>query len=197
VTLRLEWRREGEFRRFQRALAALGDKRAKTAMKHALNRAGDMARTEAGQALAGQTGLGKRYVAKRLKAGTRKATAGRLVYAVRATGGDIPLKYFDPKETRKGVSARPFGERRVFPHTFIKGGLFPNRKTLNMGGHVFEPASGIGKWGRPFEKAESGVVLPAEMVKGATAKAWERTGQRRLRERIEHEIRRLTGGVVS
>ncbi|WP_414833590.1 hypothetical protein [Afifella sp. YEN Y35] len=195
--LKLEWRNKKSFDRFADAVEVLGEKKGAGVKRRALNRAGDQARTAAGRELAGQTGLKKAYTGKKLRDGTTRAKAGRLLYTIKVQGGDVPLKYFDAKETRKGVSAKPFGKRQVFEHSFIKGGLFPRRKVLNMGGHVFEAATDIGAWGRPFEKKKSGVVLPTELVKGATAAAWEKVGTRVLQERIAHEIKRATGGVVS
>lgn len=193
VTMR--WQGVDSIRRFDNALKALGSKQMVKVMNRAVNRAGDMTRTAAHRALVKQTGLKSRYVLQRLKKGTRRSSWENLSYTITASGGDIPLKYFDARETRAGVSAKPFGRRQVFAHTFIKGGLFPNRKDIGRGGHVFTP-HGKG-WGRPFTLTESGVVFPTEMVSGESAAAWMRVGTRVLPQRLEHEIKVVTDGVVS
>ena len=92
------------------------------------------------------------------------------------------------------MSAAPFGERRVFPGTFVKAGRFPNRVGIGMGGHVLKRA-GAGRF--PIERQRSGVIIPQEMVKGATKDAFERPVSTVLPKRLEHEISRATGGVIS
>lgn len=165
--LRMSWVGGANIDKFERALRVLGSEKMNTVAMRATNRAGDQGRTAAGRALARQAGLRVRYVTGRMRAGTTRASAARPVYTIGAAGGDIPLKYFDARETARGVSARPFGRRQVFASTFIKGGLFPNRKDIGRGGHVFTP-QGKG-WGRPFTLTESGVVFPTEMVSGSRA----------------------------
>ena len=45
------------------------------------------------------------------------------------SGAHIPLAEFHARQTRRGVSAAPWGQRRVFPHTFI---------VEQLGGPVFK-----------------------------------------------------------
>ncbi len=137
--------------------------------------------------MARQTGLKLRIIRKALV--PTRASASRLEYRIKARGGDIALKYFSARETGKGVSANPFGKRKVFTSTFIKGGKFPSRVTLNMHGHVF---ARDGSDGMPIEKQKSGVILPNEMVQGASAEAWRSTVAKVLPRRVLHELRRAT-----
>ena len=106
----------------------------------------------------------------------------------------MALKYFGARETRRGVSAAPFGSRQVFSGTFIKPGRFPNRITMKKGGQVFERA-GMSRF--PIDKQKSGVVIPNEMVKGLTADAFERIGQAKLAEKVARHVKLITKGVLT
>lgn len=178
------------------AMAAIGEGRARKAYARAINRVGATAITQTGRALAQQTGLPVRVPRKAL-ANPIKATAASLEFFKRVRGGDISLKYFRARETRKGVSAAPFGQRRVFAHTFQKGALFPRRVELpSLNGHVFLPDTAVKRWGRlPIEKQKSGVILPEQLVQGRSKAAFE-AASKGLAPRVEHEIRVITRGVV-
>lgn len=194
MPLSVTWQHAEALQRFSGALKALGDRKAAQVESRAVNRTGDMARTQVRRTLTKQTGLPRKTIVAAVK--TKRSSAATRSYRMDAAGGDVALRFFQPKETARGVSAKPFGKRKVFAHTFMRGGLFPNRKELNLGGHVFMPNLAKHGWGRPFTRQKSGVVIPAEMVKGATKEAFETTVERVLPQRIEHEIGRLTKGVV-
>jgi len=175
-----------DLKRFGNMLAALGDDGPKAEMR-ALNRTGDMARTQVVRTLAKQTGLPQKTMQKAVKA--KRASVADLEYKLEAMGGDVSLKYFKPRETRKGVTAAVMGQRQLFEGSFMKGGSFATgRMDLNLSGHVFE-RSGPKRLG--IEKLTSGVFIPAEMVRGATADAFERTVADVLPRRLDHEISRL------
>jgi hypothetical protein len=100
--------------------------------------------------------------------------------------------HFKARETRKGVSAQPFGRRQVFASTFMKAGFWPSRVSKpGWNGQVF-----IRNAAGSFDKVKSGVYIPKEMTQGATARAWEQ-GTGKLQGRIDHEVRRATRGAVS
>ncbi|MFN4098164.1 MAG: hypothetical protein ACK4GT_00170 [Pararhodobacter sp.] len=188
----LGWQNGEDLARFAGALRSLGDARFRIVGARVVNRTGDMSRTQVRRRLTKQTGLKRRTIVKAV--GVTRASPASMVYVMRAKGGDVSLKYFAARETRRGVSAAPFGKRRVFAGTFIKGGRFPSRVPIGMGGHVFARTGG----GRtPIEKQKSGVVIPAEMVSGATRQAFEASTRMVLPQRMAHEIRRMTGGVIS
>ena len=46
----------------------------------------------------------------------------------------------------------------------------------------------------PIEKQKSGLYIPAEMVKGATAAAFRTVAERDLPDRLVHELLRVIGG---
>ncbi|WP_099864715.1 hypothetical protein [Pararhizobium haloflavum] len=192
MDLKISWADIDGLRRFDNALKALGDKKMRQVANRAVNRAGDQARTQVRRELARQTGLPRKVIVKAVK--VSRSSWQTLDYRMTTRGGDIGLKYFKARETRKGVSAAPFGKRQVFAGTFIKGGKFPGRVPIGMGGQVFKRV-GDGRF--PIEKQTSGVIIPAEMVKGATVDAFRSTASRVLVERIEHEISRATKGAIS
>jgi hypothetical protein len=92
----------------------------KPAISRALNRAGDMAVTQVGRTLAQETGLGVRQVRESID--VDRASPADLAYTITVSGRHIPLGEFGARETRAGVSARPWGQRRVFPGSFMIDG---------------------------------------------------------------------------
>lgn len=173
--------------RFENLLGALGADAPK-AVNRALNRTGDMARTQVIRTLAKQTSLPQKTIRKAVK--VKRSTWSDLTYTLSAAGGDVSLKFFKPRETRKGVSAVVRGRRRLHERAFMKGGSFARgRVELTMGGHVFLRVGGRTE----LQKMRSGVVIPAEMVDGATAEAFERMVATWLPRRLEHEIGRALG----
>lgn len=194
-------------RRLAAGTKALSETATRAAYSSAINHTGRVARTHAGRALSDQTGLSKRVGAKAMRNHTR-STSATLTYTVNGKGGDISLKYFKARETRKGVSAAPWNSRRVYPSTFMKAGWWPKRVAkANWNGQVFE-RTGVTKYvvreGRRYKSdnlgfrvVKSGLYIPTEMVQGATANAWQREGGVRLQPRIEHEVRRRSKGTVT
>jgi hypothetical protein len=170
-------------------LAALirgAGKQAPIGLARALNYTGDRAKTPMTRQLTIQTGLSRRVIVKALR--VKRATPGRLAWSADTAGGDIHLRYFKARETQKGVSAAPWGRRQIYGGTFIKGGRFPNRVALNMGGQVFV-RRGRGRF--PLEKPRSGLFIPAEMVKGETAAAFYQAADTVLPGRLAHELERM------
>lgn len=192
AVLTISWSNPKGIRMFHRAVQQLGAQRLRPVANRVVNRTGDMARTQVRRALTAQTGLKRATIVKAVKA--NRSSVATLAYSMTARGGDVALKYFGARETRRGVSAAPWGNRQVFPGTFIKGGRFPGRVPLNMGGHVFQR---VGSARRPIEKVDSGLVIPEEMVKGETARAFQSTVALVMPMRMAHEIRRMTGGIIS
>ncbi|MEP3049430.1 MAG: hypothetical protein ABJL55_16400 [Roseibium sp.] len=190
--LGMYWSDVSGLKKLDRALSRLDGKSIRKIGSRALNRAGGAGREKTRIALKGQTGLTPATIRRFLK--VKRATYNRLEYRINGRGGDISLKYFDAEERRKGVRAKPFGQRRIFAGTFIKGGKFPNRVSIGLGGHVFA-RTGAGR--SPIEKQKSGVILPREVLKGESARAWQATVAKVLPSRVIHEIKRETGKVFS
>jgi len=168
------------------ALFKKAEREAPAAIGRAIRRTGDQTATVVVRTLTAQTGLKRQVIARAVK----KKPAG-LTYSLKSRGGNVALKYFKARETRRGVSAAPWNSRRVFSGTFIKGGRFPKRVALNLGGQVFRRT---GKGRVPIERIKSGLYIPTEMVTGATAAAFLSTVRRVLPPRLQHEIAAILGG---
>lgn len=207
--LELKWQDISGMQRLGNAMGRLNSHQRHLVLQRAVNHTGDKARTQVIRALAKQTGLGYGVIKKAVRTGRAygasadpeqfaKAQAsdrpGSLIYVMSSKGGDISLKYFKARETLRGVTAAPFGKRKLFPRTFMKGGRFPNRKTAEkLKGHVYAP---LGKtWRGPVEFQNSGVVIPEQMLKGATAEVFAKTVSEQLPPRVMHEINRLCPGI--
>ena len=173
--------------RFGNMLGALGQDGPKV-MTRALNRTGSMARTRVVRELVKQTGLPQKTIRKAVK--FRWASSQDLEYSLKASGGDVSLKYFKARETRKGVIAFVRGKRELFEGMFIKGGSFARgRVVLEMHGQVFER---IGSRTQ-LEAQKSGVFIPIEMAEGKTLRAFEAVVADVLPRRLDHEINRSLG----
>ncbi|WP_319498066.1 hypothetical protein [uncultured Cohaesibacter sp.] len=183
------WSDPSAIRKYQGIIGALSEGEAKRVGVRAVNHAGAKTKTQVVRALTKQTGLKRPLIVKAVRA--RKANYGDIAYSMRTRGGDVSLKYFKPKEVRGGLTASPFGKRKMFDNHFMTSGL-PGRRfsVLRLNGQVFEANTATSSWGRPMSKADSGVVIPAEMVKGATADAFHRTSGPALEARLEHELSR-------
>lgn len=204
--------------RFDKAVATLGSTgKAITAFSRAINRTGRTASNKAGRALAKQAGLPATTGKEAYRENVERASAARLAYTITGTGGEISLRHFKPRETRKGVSAAPWGNRTVFPGTFMKAGWWPKRKDMpHWKGQVFSRATSDGhsynaaksnpfvragfkkreRVGTKFNKEYSGVYIPVEMVRGNAAAAFLAAGPM-LDARIAHEVRAITRGVIT
>lgn len=176
--------------RFENMLGALGTDGPKAANR-AINRTGDMARTQVVRALAKQTGLPQKTVRKAIR--VKRSSWDNLNYTMTAGGGDIALRFFKIRETLKGVSA-DLGTARgrvLFEGAFFRGGRFPSRVDLDVGGsNVFERR---GDARLPIDRVRSGIFIGAEMVDGESAEAFEKSVERNLPVRLDHEIGRLLG----
>lgn len=168
------------------ALKAAGTK-VPLILNRAINHTGDKARNQMRTALVGQTGLKRKTLVKAIK--SRKAF-GPGAYTIYSKGGDVRLKFFGARETRAGVSAAPWGKRRVYSGTFIKGGKLPKRKPLSLGGHVFKRK---GKGRLPIKAGRSGLYIAEEMVSGQSEATFNATVDRKLPGRIAHELYRVLG----
>ncbi|NEW96630.1 hypothetical protein [Rhodopseudomonas sp. BR0G17] len=164
-------------------------RKAPAAIGRAIRRTGDMAKTRVVRALVAQTGLKRKVIVKAVK-----AKPGAMTYTLKTRGGNVSLKYFGARETRRGVSAAPWNRRRVFGGAFIKGGRFPNRVALGLNGQVF---ARVGKSRLPIARQRSGLYIPTEMIKGETRGAFLGTVNAVLPAKLRHEIAAILGGHVA
>jgi len=154
-------------------------------LRKAVKHTGDKATSAMRSALVKQTGLRRGTLVRAVKGSS--AGSG---YVIKSHGGNIRLKFFKARETRQGVSAAPWNHRQIYAGTFIKGGRFPGRKALNMGGQVLKRS---GSSRLPIHGVKSGLFIPEEMVKGQSEAAFYATLQTDLAPRLEHELSRIFG----
>ena len=174
------------------AVEKLGSERAAhNAYRRGINKIGDKARTQVKRALAKQTGLKQSDLIKYGAFGESRANYSTLAYAITSKGGYVPLKAFGARQFSWGVQARPWGKSQRFKGTFIFAGTPTSGKPV-AGGHVWHRRT---QASRPIEKM-FGPAVPVEMVKGASAKAFE-DATLELGQRIAHEVRVMTDGVVT
>jgi Prophage minor tail protein Z (GPZ) len=148
-------------------------KGSKRATMRALNHAGDKAHTRVSRVLAKVMGTSYGKMSSSLE--TKSATEQTPVYEISAQGGHLSLASFSPRQTKRGVTAAPWGVKRTFPGTFIIEAL---------GGQVFRRASGklVKLWGPS---------LPVELVREESVKAFSTGLEDNMRNRLEHELKRL------
>lgn len=160
-------------------------------IRRAVNAVGKTARTIVTRKLAKQAGLKYRAVARVLT--TKTATIGDLSFRIIARGAHISLKEFGARPTKKGVSAAPWGKRRVFLHSFI---------LPSVGGHVFVRAGTrrvmvkgryAGKVRQPLHKMY-GPALPNELVKAETAAAFLAQVRAKLPAEVGRQIEAILSG---
>lgn len=153
-----------------------------------INQVGNRAKTQVIRSLTKQTGLSRKTIVKAI-GDPGHARHSKLSYEMVTRGGDIRLKYLSPRELRAGVSAKPFGQRKLFAGTFLKGGRFPGRVNVpKFYGHAFHR---LNKSGTKITYTRSGVFIPMEMTKGATRSAFERTAAPLLQQRVDAALKKL------
>ena len=104
------------------------------------------------------------------------STPATLSATVRGSKSPIPLKVFAAKEVPKGVSARIWGKRTIYPAAFMMGGNFPSRVALDMGGNVLER---VGKSRLKTQKVPAAAIAEA-MVNDAVSSGLVAQGQERV-----------------
>jgi|HubBroStandDraft_3_1064219.scaffolds.fasta_scaffold00326_9 hypothetical protein len=156
-------------------LCAAAPERSADVLRRAVNDAGNAARTQVVRTLGRQMGLP--YATVRQGLSIRPATS-EPVYEINSVGGYLSLKSFDAEQRRGGVSARPWGQRRMFRGTFI---------VRSLGGQVFRRTT---QARFPIVKLW-GPAMPQEMVRGAVPGAFEAAVKQRLPVRLAHHLERL------
>ena len=156
-----------------------------------VNQVGERAKTQVIRNLANQTGLPRKTIVKAIGNPQRASGGTNLSYKMLTRGGNIRLKYLQPRETRPGVVAKPWNKRTLFAGTFLKGGQFPKRKTVpHFDGHVYRR---LNTSGTKITQARSGMFIPTEMTTGATKAAFEKIAGPLLQQRVEAALTKLLG----
>ena len=142
---------------FKKALRDIGNvprKYVQKAMVTALNKVGAEVVTQAKRELKDATGLKVGVVAKGLA--KDKARRNDETYTIRIKSRYKNVIEFGARQTKKGVSAKVWGKRRVYKHAFIASGKNSGKQLV------------FGKTrGNPKKlKALHGASLPREFVRG-------------------------------
>jgi hypothetical protein len=145
-----------------------------------------MARTKTFRALAEQTGLKYGDIRSAVTTVRAKPSAMHQAYELHARGGYLTLSHFRPAQTREGVRARPWGRSQLFRGAFIVRKLPP--LVFRREGRARFPI-------RPLY----GPAIPKEMIRGASAEAFDQVVRTELPARLAHEIdfalQELSGGM--
>jgi len=168
---------------FGAALAALGDEaKARKAASRALNKTSARAYTQVKRSLAKQAGVPQAKVIKYGRLERIPASGTSLSTRIVSSGGYMPLKHFGARPIRRGVSASPWGKRRLFASTFMVN---------TLGGQVFKRLPGQ----RNRIKKLWGPAIPRELIQGETAAAFERVVPEVLIPELNRQIEGLTSGA--
>lgn len=174
--------------RYAAKIAALGDGEAHRIMSTSLTWGGDKLRNLMAQAEAAQTNLPMKTLDAALDGGMM---LGSLTYLVRSRGGNVRLKYFGAREEGDGVSAAPWGFRKIYSGSFMMAGRAGARRMVpSWNGQVLRRVDPTNKrWRLPgkgwkeskaskTEATRSGLFIPTEMLKGRTLATFERAAPR-------------------
>ncbi|ACL57420.1 hypothetical protein [Methylobacterium nodulans] len=171
-----------------RALEVMG-KRLPSAQALVLNRVGTRTKAVVVATLPEQTGLPRRIIVKAVK--MNRASPNKLRVDIWTRGGDISLKYFHPREEGGSVVARVYGDKVVIAGGFRRSGRDPNRRMVKkLNGHVYVNTDG-GRWRGHIRKVKSGVLIPAEMIRGKTRAAFDEVVHRELPAEIAKELAKI------
>lgn len=152
---------------FEAAIQRVGERDAKRAFTRALNSEGSKIRTKVRRALREQTGAKAGLINRETR--SFRASFSDLRYTISARGDYLGLSHFSPRQFAYGVRAKPWGRFQRFPHAFLVGSL---------GGNAF-----VREGPRRFPiKKMFGPAIPKEMVKDASAQAFEENQPDVLRE---------------
>ncbi|MDG4670880.1 hypothetical protein P9A16_07080 [Shinella sp. 838] len=185
MTITVKWA-DGNLKKYEKDIARLAERFPKVVPQE-INKVGNKVRTQVVRTLTKQTGLPRSTIVRAV--GTEGAAAGKLFYTMKSAGGDIRLRFFKPRETRKGVVAKPWGKLTPYPGTFMKGGKFPKRvDSAYLSPDVWRR---LNSSGTRITQQRSGVRIPVEMITGATAEAFDKMAAPLLEQRITKVIQKL------
>src|SRR5687768_5873204 len=176
-------------KRFGAKLEALGKGQAAKVMARALNHEGDKVRTQVRTAISKQTGILK----GRLNLITHGANESTLTYTLTTTGRETNVAAYKRRQVEKGISAAPWGNRRIFEKAFML------KSKMGIQGVVSADTEGgtqLAFIRRPGDRKKLhplyGPNLARELIKDESKEAFERNVDM-IVDRIGHEIGFLIG----
>lgn len=170
--------------RLSQSVERLGSGQARVAMARALNHEGRKTFALVKRTLGKQTSAPAAIIASQVRYRQPSQKGDALQAEIRATGSELPLKEFKPRQFKAGTRARVWGRLQSFPGTFM--GPRPGVVAAGLRGQVWVRG---GADRLPIEVV-FGPSLPKEMVKDATAEAFT-SSFAGLADRVTHEVGRL------
>jgi hypothetical protein len=177
-------------------------KRVRKTILAAMNRAGDQGFTVVKRTLAAQTGI-KQSDLTGGASGIRKqiATSGSFEYDVVAKSSTTPLSYFHPTQTAPGVSASPWGQRRIFSGTFLATmksghvGVWAHESGPPQYVRRISPTSGRTYYSQSNIRQLWGPSIAKELVKEPTPEAFKKKVVEVFTPRLTHELERMIKSI--
>lgn len=160
--------------KWEAALKQIG-KAAPKACARALNRAVISTRTVMARAVAKDLDIKVSDVTHPKVMTIYKATAERPVAQLAVEGARIPLYDFRAKQTKRGVTAKVEGQRKVYPGTFI---------ATMKSGHT----GVFGRRGKTRRPIDERFVVSVPHVFAKYAEAGQQAGMDSMIKNLEHEI---------
>ncbi len=154
---------------------------------YAINHTVAKAKTEVTREVATMSGLSYRATAAEIR--QVMASLGSASGGVRARGGYHGVGEFAARQTAIGVSASPWGVRRVFAHSFIIA-KYGGKVFVRKGAGSNLPPGVRGRF--PIHQLY-GPAIPKEMLHDASVRVWDRLISAELPARQLHEWVRLMG----
>lgn len=98
------------------------------AINRSINRVGAKSQTQVRRHVAKEVGITQKVLNQRGFFARIRSSVRTLTFSIIVKYGAIPLKDFNPRQTKKGVTARAWGQRKVYEGAFI---------AETLGRHVF------------------------------------------------------------
>lgn len=177
-------------------------KQTRKAVLSALNRAGDQGYTVVKRFLAEQTGI-KQADLTHGSSGLHKRLAypETFEYEVVARSSTTPLSYFKPHQTKAGVVASPWGQRRLFTGTFIATmksghlGVWAHEAGAAQYVRRISPTSGRSYWSQSNIRQLFGPSIAKEMMKEPIPERFRKAVLGAFQPRLTHELERMLAAI--
>jgi len=177
-------------------------RRVRKAILAAMNRAGDQGFTVVKRTLAAQTGIKQSDLVDGVS-GIRKviATPSRFEYDVVAKSSTTPLSYFHPTQSAPGVTAAPWGQRRMFSGTFLATmasghvGVWAHEAGPAKYVRRISPTSGRAYYSQANIRQLWGPSIAKELVKEPTPIAFKDKVGEVFTPRLTHELERMLKSI--
>jgi len=130
-----------------------------------------------------------------------RANETRLQATIRGSGKPAPLKFFKgvKEKTHTGTMVEVWGQKTMYEGAFVKGGNFPDRTELKMGGNVLYRTGKVATKGKRKGKKNSGVTneigfpIAQSMNKSEISNTLVFYGQEQILEKLKHNMGKLIG----